>query len=80
MPSYIIRLVDGQTLNLDHKATTIQEFMHYLKKEEFVTVNSGAEEIGFSARYITTISVDPRRAYAAKDASPNFQEKVRTVG
>jgi len=80
MPTYVIRLLDGQTLSMDHGAATIQEFMRYLRKEKFVTANTGAEQIGICTRGVATVQVARKRAEASEDATPDYLEKMRTVG
>ena len=80
MPTYVIRLLDGQTLNMDHAATTIQEFMHYLRKEKFVTANIGAEQIGICTRGVATVQVARKRAETTEDEASDYLEKMRTVG
>jgi hypothetical protein len=77
---YVIRLLDGQTLNMDHAATTIQEFMRYVRKEKFVTADTGAGPIGISTRGVATVQVARRRAEVLEEATPDLLEKVRTVG
>jgi len=64
MQTYLIRLLDGQTLNVTPTATTIGDFMRYLRKEKFIIARTGGDEIGVSTRTIATVKGERLRAEA----------------
>ena len=80
MQTYLIRLLDGQTLNVTHTATTIGHFMRYLRKEKFIIARTGGEEIGVSTRTIATVKSERRRAEAFECAPSDSQDKRVAVG
>ena len=79
MQTYVIRLLDGQTLNVTHTATTIGDFMRYLRKEKFIIAGTGGEEIGVSTRSIATIK-SKRRCAEHSNAPSDSRDKRVAVG
>ena len=75
----MIRLLDGQTIDVTHTATTIAEFIRYLRKEKFIIAGTGVEEIGVSARSVATVRSPRRRAEEVEpSASGSHDKKVAT--
>ena len=42
MPVYQVRLLDGQTVHIEHKSKTLTRFMRYLQRNTFVVDNDVA--------------------------------------
>jgi hypothetical protein len=81
MLTYVVRLLDGQTLNVAHAATTIGEFMRYLRKEKFIIARTGDEEIGVSTRSVATVKSERRRAETFECATSDSEDnRVAVIG